>query len=629
MKKIFILMLFILTFALVGCNLIPFQDTTDYGLKSVNSEENLRKLIEDSKSYEGRWWNDSAGGVIAEIESDNGLKGDYSSTDYTKTNVQVEGVDEGDIIKTDGSRIYSVSYNRLQVVKLLGEGKMEVLLNEELESVIEDNYHTYTHYSEIYVTDDYLVVIGQKYGYSIMYYGLDEKLEAKYPSYYNYTQMSTIDIYDIDTLEQIDSYEVSGYLQGSRLIYNNLYIMSSHYVYYYSDYNYDIRPWYKHNDEIKVYPYEEIKYIPDTTYQAFTVISNIKLEKEIKFDSDVFLSFYSWGQIYVSKNAIYFASNYYLKNLLGFYEQKGIIISYQFSNKGDVFFGGYGTYDGYIINQFAIDEYDGYLRIATTDNWGINIKNRLYIFKRVLKNESYTLEQVSLLDKGLGKPGERIQSVRFNEEKATVVTFLQTDPFYIIDLSDPYKPVITGELEIPGFSTYQHPWGDTIILGIGFNADDNGRTTGLKLALYDISDEENPTEVGMPYIIGNENGWVYSEATYNHKALMVDKSRNSFGFALNNYYSSKPVSEYLLFTVDETSDQPIELKYRISHEKYIDLNLSKTIWYWTYYDYFINRAFRVDDYLYVVSNEVITSHYLLGNDEVVDAIIFRNYYNTK
>ena len=148
--------------------------------------------------------------------------------------------------------------------------------------------------------------------------------------------------------------------------------------------------------------------------------------------------------------------------------------------KGLVYYGGSGKFKGTVINQFAIDEYNGYIRIATTEGWGDAVKNRLYIFKRAFVDGAYVLETISLLDSGLGKPGERIQSVRFNKDLATIVTFLQTDPFYTIDLSDPYHPQITGELEIPGFSTYQHPWGDNLVIGIGFDAVD-GVTTGLKL----------------------------------------------------------------------------------------------------------------------------------------------------
>lgn len=632
MKKILLFIVFASCFMLTACTFRFNKNTEDYGLTTVTDESDLKDLLKKSNPYNSPLYND---GIVAEDSDDNAAPGESKSNDYTKTNVQVEGVDEGDIMKTDGSRIYTISWDRLQVIKLLGDGKMELILNEKITSdVSEDNYHTYTYYSELYVTEDYLIVIGQKYGYSHIYYDIEgeskDDVAEDLPFYYNYTAMSIIDIYDIDTLQKIDNYEISGYLLGSRLIDNKLYLISNHYVYLYNEqYDFDIRPWYKHNNQASFFAYEDIKYIPDTPHQSFTIISTINLEKDnIVIDNNIFLSASSWGQIYVSTTSIYFASTYYDKGVLGNYTQHGMIISYQFSKEtGKVFFGGYGTFEGYVINQFAIDEYNGYLRLATTDGWRDDVKNRLYIFKRTLENETYKLERISLIDSGLGKPGERIQSVRFNKDIATIVTFLRTDPLYTVDLSDPYKPKIAGELQVPGFSTYQHPWTDNLIVGIGFDADVDGRTTGMKISLFDITDINNPKEIGKPLVFKNNDstwGWTFSEATYNHKAIMIDKTRNCLGFSMNRYdwKYGQSSSDYIVLDVDATRSQPIQIKHTISHIEYADDN-------WWNYDYQISRAFRVDDYLYAISNVVITSHNLTGDLSTVDEIILKQDYTAK
>lgn len=634
MKRI-IIFIALLSFILVGCSITPNRKLEDYGLSSITNAKELNKLIK--KSEPRRIFNlfPFSFGKNAAVD-DAESKYEYQSTDYTKTNVQVEGVDEGDIMKTDGSRIYSISQDRLQVVNLLGEGQMETLLSERLitETMDAEYYYYNTYYSELYVTDNYLIVIGQKYEYCPLYYENDGTDSTKRkPSYYYYTISSFIDIYDKESLEKLDNYDISGRLLGSRLINDNLYLISNYSINHFEDDDYDIRPWYKHNDETEYFDYEDIKYIPESTHRAFTIISTITLNKnEIDIDNDVFISASSWGEIYVSLNSIYFACNYYEESLLGSSKSIGLLVSFQFDEQtGEIFFGGYGNYDGSIINQFAIDEYNGYIRIATTKGWGRNVKNRLYIFKRELVDDVYTLTQISLIDTGIGKPGERIRSVRFNQDIATVVTFLETDPFYTIDLSDPYNPVIAGELEIPGFSTYQHPWTDNLIIGIGFDAENNGRTTGIKIALYDITDINNPIEIGKPLIFDyNSTGYNYSESIYNHKAIMIDKSRNCIGMPITRYIwnnESNIQNEYLILDIDETKEQPIQIKLTITHDDYFKKynHLFKYKNYWTY-NFGIKRAFRVDDYLYIISDEVITSHNLLGDLAVVDEIIFEQAF---
>ena len=156
---------------------------------------------------------------------------------------------------------------------------------------------------------------------------------------------------------------------------------------------------------------------------------------------------------------------------------------------------------------------------------GDTVINRLYTFKQTLIDNKPELVEVSLLDKGIGKPRERIYSARFNKTQLTVVTFEQIDPFYLIDLTDPYKPTIKAALEIPGFSLYQHNWNDHIVLGVGYETKE-AVIIGLKLSMYDLSDETNLTEVGNPLVLYNEeSGFTYGEALYNHKAILFDIKR--------------------------------------------------------------------------------------------------------
>ena len=168
--------------------------------------------------------------------------------------------------------------------------------------------------------------------------------------------------------------------------------------------------------------------------------------------------------------------------------------------------------EGRLLNQFAMSEYEGDLRVATTtDDWGeFGDQSESTVF--VLRPEGDELRQISSVG-GLGKD-EQIYAVRFIENLAYVVTFRQTDPLYVIDLADPTNPVEAGELKIPGYSAYLHPVGDGLLLGVGQDATDEGRTTGTQLSLFDVSDPTNPQRISTLPIGG------YSEVEWDHKAFL-------------------------------------------------------------------------------------------------------------
>lgn len=161
--------------------------------------------------------------------------------------------------------------------------------------------------------------------------------------------------------------------------------------------------------------------------------------------------------------------------------------------------------EGRLLNQFSLDEHRGYLRVAlSTGNDNL---------VRVLDSR---LEQVGVVD-SLGKKGERIFGVRFAGDFGYVVTFRQTDPFYVIDLSDPENPAMAGELEMPGYSSYLHPLSDGLVLGVGM------QDRRVKLSLFDVSTPEEPVELDrvlLPEPV--------TEAVRNHRAFLADPERKVF-----------------------------------------------------------------------------------------------------
>ncbi|MDG0889512.1 beta-propeller domain-containing protein [Paracholeplasma manati] len=607
MKKMFLvgLMFFSILF-ITGCQSTP----KSMGLNAVGSLEQLKSIV---KSAGNQWYY----GPVAGVDMENGAEGDVRSEAKTsKTNVQVEGIDEGDIVKVDQNRIYQIFGNRLVVTSI--DGAMTTLLNETLE----DEKDRYTYFSELYITEDYLVVLG--YSYQYFAFDIEGDLIATDAiglwGYYG-TSATAVWVYDIDTLAKVKTFNVPGYLNTTRLIDDQLYLISTSYINMYNE-EIDPRPVYEIDGQKLVPEYDEIYYHGDLQAQVFNNITTIELSGNLDLTYDIFLGNFSWGTIYVSHQSIYFASYEYSYDEETGYQETGKLIAFDFVNEG-VVFGGFITYKGYVINQFAIDEYDGYVRMVTTEGWGDTVKNRLYVFEKTEVEGTRTLTQVSLLDEGIGKPRERVFSVRFYETEATVVTFEQVDPFYMIDLSNPLEPTIAAALEIPGFSLYQHRWNDDTVLGIGYETSEN-RTIGIKLSLYDVTNPETLAELGTPLVLMNsENSWQYGEALYNHKAILFDIENNYFGFSVYKSYFTEykyyNLNEYMIFKVDLAAEQSITVDKVITHKDYYTA-IENDYWYYTPYS--IERAVYVGDFLYVISSGAITKHDIQNDFNQVDVIQF-------
>jgi inhibitor of cysteine peptidase len=633
MKKIFILLSFLTVALFLQACTIPLDpklDESDFGLAVIRDYDELRLLMkENDNSLKYRNFTDD---FAPEVAADASEDSSSDSTSFSKTNVQVSGVDEGDVVKTDGDRIYRISYNRLVAIDI-NDGLMDIVLNEVLDSSNSDTQSTY--YSDLYITDTKLIVIGQRYEYYLMTRG-GEKFDSLVDFWYRYgLPQVLVQVYDLDTLVLEDTIEISGYYQTTRIINDMLYVISTQDIYTYDD-SIDPRPFFTLNEQTFTPEYSDIKYIPESVYQAFSVITTIPLSSIDDIEMDVYLGSQSWGNIYVSLKGIYFASNTYFYNeTTDTYIQQGHLMSYVFDADGFISFGGKAIYEGMIINQFALDQYEDYIRFVTTDGWGDTVKNRLYIYKHELNEESKpVLNQVSLLDEGIGKPRERIQSARFNQTMLTVVTFEMTDPLYIIDLTNPEKPVITSEIEVTGYGTYQHPWGDGVLLVIGYETNQEGRIIGLKVSLFDTSDGFNIKEIGTPYVILNEAfGWSYSEALHNHKAMLIDVELGLFGFSTSRYQMIQTtqndltsifyqfVSNYLVLNIKPFSENSIELVAELTHtdilKNYDDLNFYSGVW-----AYQIERAVYIGNTLYTLSQGAIKSHDMLNGYETKQVIVF-------
>lgn len=633
MKKFLLLTLtLIMTIVIVGCDTQITPNDLETTLSQVEDFNDFRNLVSETTS--NRWYFDDV--ATPEVATD-GLTNDAASDekDASETNVQVEGVDEGDIIKTDGNRIYRVNYNSLIAVEVDG-AQMSVVLDESLETSNEDN--SYTYYRDLYLTDNYLVVIGQRYEYmlytpegSTIDSGDDIITDAIY-WYYMGIPQTIVQLYDIDSLEKADTIEISGNYMTTRLIDDMLYVISNHDIYLYEDVV-DPRPALVLNDETRIPEYSDIYYIEDSTLETFTVITSVSLGDTVDATMDIYLGTAYWGNIYVSREGIYLATNtyYYDESNETWYNQ-GLVMSYLFAEDGQIVFGGSAGYKGNVLNQYSLDRHENYFRMVTTEGWGETVKNRLYIFEHTMNQDGIReLQLVSLLDEGIGKPNERVQSARFDGDMVTVVTFEQIDPLYIIDLSDPTNPTITSEIEVTGFGTYQHPWSDGTLLVIGYETNNEGRIIGIKVTLFDTSDKNNIEQIGEPVVFLNEQfGWSYSEALWNPKAILISEERGLFGFSMSRYqytdFDYFYMNDYIMFHVDPTNEtRPISVEKVISHSDiYIeDIYQDEDSMYRYYYYYYnIERAVYIDQTLYVISNGAITAHDMLNEYERLNEITY-------
>jgi len=268
-----------------------------------------------------------------------------------------------------------------------------------------------------------------------------------------------------------------------------------------------------------------------------------------------------------------------------------------------------GEVPGYVLNQFSMDEHDSYFRVATTTNswdWRGNPVNNVYVLDENMKIVG-RLEDLA--------KGERIYSVRFIGDRAYMVTFRQVDPLFVIDLSNPTNPQVLGYLKIKGVSDYLHPYDETHLIGVGRDANEEGRITGMKLSLFDVSDVSNPKEVSK-YVIGGDGAYVYSEALYDHKAFLFSKSKNllvlpiqiSGGVMLE---SGKWESWQGAYVFNLDLENGFVLKGKITH-------VNETAESEYYYDYQsqVRRSLYMDNVLYTISSRMIKMNDLgnIGNE---------------
>jgi uncharacterized secreted protein with C-terminal beta-propeller domain len=226
------------------------------------------------------------------------------------------------------------------------------------------------------------------------------------------------------------------------------------------------------------------------------------------------------------------------------------IHAFDITNAEKAVYVGSGDVPGTLLNQFSMSEHDGMLRVATTKH-GVSTESRVTVLRTVGKE----LVETGAVD-GLGKT-ERIYAVRFMGPVGYLVTFRQVDPLYVLDLRDPRKPAVTGELKITGYSAYLHPAGNGRLLGLGQEATEQGRRVGTQLSLFDVSDPTKPSKLAGAVLPGAE-----SEAEHDHHAFLYWPATGLVVVPLTTY-SRAQFSGAVAFTA---SDSSVKEAGRVTHD---------------------------------------------------------------
>jgi len=592
--------------------------------------------------------------------------------DYSRTNVQVAGVDEADIIKTDGQYIYALVYQDLYIIKATPAEQARAITKLTFPSRPQ----------EIYVDNGLLTVIGAD----------NQIIESNaYKSFRRHSPYTFVRVFDISNPEEPKSsrdLSLEGSYRDSRLIDGRLYLIINNYENYIAeetviprlvDGGVILSSNCVDNDKC----FAPDVYYFDIPYQSYNFTSINTLDLRTKDQPVVSQSYLLSGaqNIYVSSNNIFITYTQYLNEIdvrvlvlkdllfdrLNSSEQELLLqienldnlilnpaekrqkimqifqrfldsklaaersaldteievamkkkyeeeannwertLIYKFGlNNGSPVYRAKGSVPGTVLNQFSLDEdASGRLRIATTRSSNFHAfgeSRESYSNLYVLASDLKVVGSVENL-----APGERIFSVRFMGNRVYLVTFKQIDPLFVIDLSNPQAPRVLGELKIPGFSTYLHPYDENTLIGLGRDVQvdvyGNAKNGGIKLSLFDVSNPASPKELDT-YIAGEAGS--NSLALDNHKAFLFSKDKNLLMIpasltSLNSSY--RPYfSGALVFSID---NKKFNLRGEIDHSdggRYLRAD------YWcgySCYDNSVQRGLYIQNTLYTFSNKYL------------------------
>ena len=510
----------------------PVEEEWPQGdLPTFVSESQMRRYLAER--------HESHGDLFPLLTDEAGSTNNY----YSQTNVQVSGVDEMDSVKTNGEILFLTNYDSVALVKAYPSQDM-TNMSELNFTELSGKGDSFGSVLGLFAYDDILAVIISDFGLvTISSPILGIPWNNGEPS----TVCCLIDISDPYAPDIISRHSISGYYSGSRLIGENLYLLAQENIWMTGEVSI---PQIGIDGEVTDIPIDSIRFDP-LAKEVETYLNVLSLDlntKENNFTS--IITGYS-GVIYVSQDNIYLTYVEYeyssSDSQLGSVDETVTTVFRLHLDGLSVTPQAKGQVNGFPLNQFSLDEYEGTLRIATCSGW-TNPDNRVYVLDQELKMVGFLT--------GIA-PGESIQSARFMGDTLYLVTFLRTDPLFVIDLSDHTSPMVLGELVVPGFSTYLHPCSDHRLLGIGLE------NWTLKVSLFDVSDPTSPNEVDT--YSAPLDSW--SEALWDHKAVLFDDRYDLLMIPVTSWNEGSYYTQEQVLVI-QVSEEGLSLKTNLTNGPY-------------------------------------------------------------
>lgn len=500
-------------------------------LEAVTSKRELQQYFEALLSQDVSRSRGIFESFILEDKAEDSIA---SAGGESTTNNQVEGVEEGDIVAVKNGIIYAAKDKGIEVIDAKNPKDLKLATTLKL---TENQY-----ISKLALYDNLLIAIG------------DEYIQKEDRS------MTIAFFYDITSPSNpkyVRKVAQEGYLRDVRVTNDTLYLIGNMHPNYWvlrEDKNVDLQPKTYDSKVSNAYvslPLDKITILPNTLDGTYSLITAVDLKEGTKTSANTKGYLGGSSGLYMSENALYLTTPVYHPDtstssnnrmLDAMWLPRAVDTQvFKWQVEGTTMnFKGTTEVKGTILNQYSMDEHNGNFRIVTTEG---NTRDE----KTLSRNHLF------ILDKNLQKlgsvtdlaPGEKVYSARFMGDKAYIVTFKEVDPLFVIDVANPTKPTVLGELKIPGFSNYLHPLDETHLIGIGYDTeqryDEYSKrnftvTTNMKMSLFDVSDFKNPKEQSTVKIGGKGS---QSEVQYNPKALFRNSMYNYYGFPVVLYRAGK------------------------------------------------------------------------------------------
>ncbi len=622
-----------------------------------------------------------------------------TSSNFSATNVQVAGVDEPDIVKNDGKYIYTVSGESIFIIdaypaegaqilsQINSSGVSQIFVNgdrlvvfgndyasyggaviEKMGIVAPGYYPRYSQKTYIHVYDitdrnspvlkgnfsiegnyydarmigDYIYAVinkpvyyaeGQPIATPMVYSksgsrpacGCSELYYFDVPDYsFQFNTIASLNVKD-DNAEPKTTVIMSGYTENMYVSADNIYIANMKRISYWEESDRMI------NAIKSLLPADVSQKITDA--QNGDLTRSEKMQKIGEAVQDYYNSLTEAEKEQLMNRTQDAIQNVYEE--IAKETEKTVIYKISIDN-GNIQYKGKGEVPGHLLNQFSIDENGGYLRMATTTSpiWSwrngkeaVPSTNNVYVLDSSM-SVTGKLEDI--------EPGESIYSARFIGDRAYLVTFKQVDPLFVIDLSNPSSPAMLGNLTLPGYSDYLHPYDENHLIGIGKDVDPSidadkvhmddavyyTAIKGVKLSLFDVTDVNSPKEIAK-YVIGDRG--TESLATSDHKAFLFSREKNLLVIPIqlmeinsSKYGGEIPTDAYgeytfqgaYVFNMDLQNG--FQLKGRITH---VDNSTADTGYYW-YYPNMIERSLYIGDNLYTISSGMVKANSLTDMSEL-------------